>query len=87
MDTGLLWFDNDPRRGLEEKVQRAAHHYRRKYGHRPNMCFVHASALDGQGGIDVGDIAVQAGRAVLPHHFWIGVQEERTRSQDEEVLA
>ena len=32
MKTGLLWFDDDPQKRLEEKVQRAATHYERKYG-------------------------------------------------------
>ena len=49
MKTGLLWFDDDPRKELEEKVLRAAAHYERKYGQAPELCFVHPSAFDGNG--------------------------------------
>ena len=49
MKTGLLWFDDDPRRQLEEKVRRAATHYERKYGQSPTLCFVHPSAFNGNG--------------------------------------
>ena len=45
MKTGLLWFDDDPRKQLEEKVLRAATHYGHKYGHSPTLCFVHPNAL------------------------------------------
>lgn len=76
MDVGLLWFDNDVRRGIEEKVQRAAAHYATKYGHKPNVCFVHPSMLEGNGKRDVlrtDGVEVRAGCAILPNHFWIGV--------------
>lgn len=46
MKTGLLWFDDDPRKQLEEKVRRAAAHYERKYGRAPTLCFVHPSVLN-----------------------------------------
>jgi len=49
MEVGLLWFDDDPQRRLEEKVLRAAMHYERKYGQPPNLCFVHPSVFNGNG--------------------------------------
>lgn len=78
MEVGLLWFDNDSGRGIEEKVQRAAAHYAAKYGHRPNLCFVHPTMLQGNGNggvLRTDGIEVRAGRAILPDHFWIGVAE------------
>ena len=78
MKTGLLWFDDDPRKGLEEKVQRTAAHYERKHGRPPNLCFVHPSALDGGGKRPirkVGGVEIRTGRSVLPSHFWLGVIE------------
>jgi len=32
METGLLWYDGDPKRALSEKIERAAEHYRKKRG-------------------------------------------------------
>ncbi len=77
MDFGLLWFDNDPRRGLLEKVERAADHYHRKYGHRPNICFVHPSMMrEDKEVMRMDGVEVRPGQAVLPYHLWIGVEEE-----------
>ena len=45
MNIGMLWFDNDPKAGLDRKVQRAADYYRNKYGRTPTLCFVHPSML------------------------------------------
>jgi hypothetical protein len=84
MDIGLLWFDNDSRRGIEEKVQRAVAHYSRKYGHRPNVCFVHPNMLKGNGNgkgrqkvLRTDGVEVRPGRAILPDHFWLGVADRR----------
>jgi len=82
MKTGLLWFDDDPRRQLEEKVKRAATHYERKYGASPTLCFVHPSTLNGNGGKSLkkaGGVEIRPGRSVLPDHFWLGVAEDRAQ--------
>ncbi len=89
MKTGLLWFDDDPRKQLEEKVQRAAAHYKRKYGHAPDLCYVHPGVLSadrqvfGGGGKKavrkVDGVEVRSGRSALPHHFWLGLDDEKRR--------
>ena len=85
MKTGLLWFDDDPRKELEEKVLRAAAHYERKYGRSPDLCFVHPSAFNGNGNgkrrtKKAGGVEIRPGRSVLLHHFWVGVAEEKAKS-------
>ena len=78
MKTGLLWFDDDPRRQLEDKVSRAAKHYEQKYGKAPTLCLVHPAVFDGNGKRPVkraGAVEIRPGRAVLPDHFWLGVAE------------
>lgn len=71
MREGMLWFDNDPKRGLGAKVQRAADHYRKKFGRQPNTCYVHPAALD-DGEQKVGGVRVAGLPSVLRHHFWVG---------------
>jgi hypothetical protein len=87
MKTGLLWFDDDPRKELEEKVLRAAAHYESKYGRLPELCYVHPNAFNGNGNgkrgkkgdvVKAGDVEVRTGRSVLPHHFWLGMAEEKS---------
>jgi len=83
MKTGLLWFDDDPRRQLEEKVIRAATHYERKYGRAPTLCYVHPSVLDGNGKRALkkaGEVEIRVGRSVLPDHFWLGVADEKPQA-------
>jgi hypothetical protein len=80
MDVGLLWFDNDSRRDLEAKVLRAAAHYQKKHGEKPNVCFVHPTMLSGNGNgssLHADGVEIRAGRSILPDHFWIGVAQER----------
>jgi len=86
MKTGLLWFDDDPRRQLEEKVRRAATYYERKYGQSPTLCFVHPSVFNGNGNgkgngkkSKADGVEIRAGRAVLPDHFWLGVAEDKSQ--------
>lgn len=49
MQTGLLWYDDDPQRPLEAKIGRAADRYREKYGRLPDTCYVHPQAVPGDG--------------------------------------
>jgi hypothetical protein len=78
MKVGLLWFDNDAQRGIEEKVRRATAHHLHKYGQQPDLCFVHPSMLGGNGEVlRVGEVEVRAGQAILPHHLWIGLDDEK----------
>ncbi len=81
MKTGLLWFDDDPRKQLEEKVQRAATHYERKYGQAPTLCFVHPGVFSNgkqkSAVKKVDGVEIRSGRSVLLHHFWLGMAEDR----------
>lgn len=76
MKVGLLWFDNDRKRELENKVGRAARHYQCKFGRQPNVCYVHPSMLDGKPR-QVGNVQVAPLPSVLQHHFFVGVENER----------
>lgn len=73
MRQGLLWFDNDPKRTLQEKVALAAERYFRKFGQHANACYVNPSMFPEQGGLLANGVRVVAAHYVLPHHFWIGV--------------
>jgi hypothetical protein len=87
MDTGLLWFDDDPRRGLEDKVGRAAQRYREKYGRWPNTCYVHPGAVTDHLGEELPlagkrrvsrKIRMVSAPNILLHHYWLGERVELT---------
>ena len=77
MNTGMLWFDNDPKAELCVKVQRAAVYYRDKYGKTPNLCFVHPSMISlpaetPGASIKSAGVEIRPNRSILPNHLWIG---------------
>lgn len=78
MKVGWMWFDNDSKRSIEEKVQQAVQHYRTKFGRSPNTCYVNQGAVSGEG-LRCGKVKVVAVRSVLPHHFWLGVSSSSPR--------
>lgn len=78
MNIGMLWFDNDQKTAIPYRIERAAEYYRTKYGKRPDLCFVHPSMLPKENetanpSIKSGDIEVRPSKAVLPNHFWLGI--------------
>jgi hypothetical protein len=86
MDVGMLWFDDDPRRNLEEKVARAVAHYKEKYGQMPSLCFVNPGTLNG-GPDTAAGVQIKAARTVLPNHFWVGVGDPAARTPLDEKAA
>ena len=72
MNVGMLWLDDDKKRPLDEKVRRAADHYKEKYGRFPELCLVNIQMLADERQID--KIKVQPARTVLLNHFWLGMQ-------------
>lgn len=77
MKVGLLWFDDDAKQDLAAKIRRAAKQYRQKFGTPPDTCYVHHSAMSGNGQTaKVGQIQVEALPTVLLHHLWIGQEEQ-----------
>ena len=81
MQTGLLWYDDDPQQTLEAKIGRAARRYREKFGRTPDICYVHPRVVDGQATNDkaIGLAAPESGTVrivpapnILLNHFWLG---------------
>lgn len=73
MNTGMLWFDNDPQIDIKTKINRAIAYYQKKYGQIPDLCYVHPSMLADKPNPSSG-VDVQADQMILPNHFWIGLK-------------
>jgi hypothetical protein len=89
MDIGLLWYDGDPKRPLEDKIGQAARRYREKYGRWPNTCYVHPQVVTDHLGQELRlagtrklceKIRVISAPNILLHHYWLG-ESSRTRGQ------
>ncbi len=66
---GMLWFDNDPKRSLEEKVEFAAAYYEKKYGRKPTL--IAASKKNVTEATTVDGIQVKPVTGLLNHHFLV----------------
>lgn len=75
MDIGMLWFDKEDKKSLQEKVERAADYYEKKYGRRPNKVLLNPA----QAGAVVGFV-VESSKQVLPNHMWLGVENEGSQA-------
>ncbi len=81
MDIGMLWYDDDGKRQLDEKVARAAEYYRAKYGVQPTECYVNPDMLgegqprSGTGWIVAAGLRLRPNRTVIKNHFWLGIGE------------
>jgi hypothetical protein len=75
MYEGLLWFDADPKTSLGDKVAAAAKRYQRKYGRKPNLCYVNPLMLPGNEPAEYEGVRLIPRSNILNHHFWIGVEE------------
>ena len=71
MNIGMLWFDNDPKVDLPQKVTRAADYYRKKYGEAPTLCYINPAMLE-KGETGAGKIEVKTSPTIMPNHLWIG---------------
>jgi hypothetical protein len=76
MNTGMLWFDNDPKTALAAKIERAVDYYRKKYGRVPNLCLINPGMVEKETP-EQGEITVRPYRPVLPGHLWIGIEEKK----------
>lgn len=75
MREGLLWFDNDPKHNLADKVGQAAARYQARFGRRPTLCYLNACDFVSQTD-EVNGIRLRSTTYVRPHHLWIGVEQE-----------
>jgi hypothetical protein len=73
MDIGMLWYDDDSKRRLDEKVARAVEFYRAKYGVQPTECYVHPGMLAAGDQAMTAGVRVRGNRTVIKNHLWLGV--------------
>ena len=77
MDIGMLWYDDDPKRTLDDKIKRAAAFYQEKYNLTAVECYVNPAALKDLGQpYHVGAILGLPRRETMLNHFWLGLGDQ-----------
>ena len=76
MNYGMLWFDNDPKTDLPQKIDKAAAYYRKKYGQAPTICYVNPKMAPDKKA-KAGEVKIKTSPTILVHHLWIGNVEKK----------
>jgi hypothetical protein len=74
---GLLWFDDNKKRSLEEKVDAAVAAYCAKphfEGQHPSVCYVHHAMLSDGQEICFDGVRVVPAANIPPFHLFVGVE-------------
>ncbi len=84
MDVGMLWFDKEADVGVMDKVGKAAEYYLKKYGKKPNVCYVNPKLLD-EDNMQIDQILIRPSLTIQPNYFWIGVRRKIRRKRKSDL--
>jgi len=75
MATGMIWFDNDPQKSINEKINFAIQYYQKKFGSEPTLCFLHPIFMDKT--LDLNsNIEFNFNKNLSPDHIWVGMRQQ-----------
>lgn len=79
MMMGMLWFDNDPKTTLEQKVTNALKHHAHRFGRDADLVVVNTKNAEGIE-LDViskaCNVTVKAARYVMANHMIVGFEDQ-----------
>ena len=70
---GMLWFNNDPKTDLADKIRQAVDFYSAKYGGHPNVCLVNPKTI-GEQTPQVDGVRVDANKSIQVNHYFVGIE-------------
>jgi hypothetical protein len=75
MATGMIWFDNDPHKNINEKIKFAVQYYQNKFGSEPTLCFLNPK-FEGKLLNSDSEIEFNYNTGLSPDHIWIGLRQQ-----------
>jgi len=63
----LGWFDDNPKKSTEKKIDEAVERYTKRFGRRPNLCLVNR-----EDEVKHQAVEVRSAGHVHRHHFLVG---------------
>ena len=75
MTTGMIWFDNDPHKNINDKIKFAVQYYQKKFGSEPTVCFLNPKFRDKLINSD-SKIEYDFNLGLTPDHIWIGMKQQ-----------
>ncbi len=70
MKQGMLWYDSQTARDVNNSLNLAVSYFKEKYGYLPECCFVHPDMLK-ENPKSVGTVKVLPDEKVLRNHIWV----------------
>ena len=70
MKQGMLWYDNQDGKKLNERIEQAVRYFTQKYGRSPEQCFVHPIMITEDNKTDL-PVKVISDEKVLINHIWL----------------
>lgn len=90
MMIGMMWFEDDKRKPLEERISQAAEYYLKKYKGQPNFCLVSSREFGAEPKVvaerlpvECAGMVVTSATDVLPFHLIIGNSRESLKTMEE----
>jgi len=63
--TGVMWYDNDPKKPSSKKIREGIEHCQKKYGWTPARCEVNPKTEQ----VEDNTLPVLKARNILPNHY------------------
>lgn len=74
MINAMMWFDDDKKRSLEQKIDQAIKYYAIKYKQKPELVLINPAELKpGEQLPHPNGLSVEGLNIILPHHIWVGM--------------
>lgn len=74
MNNGMMWFDDNKGRSLEQKIRMAANYFEIKYKLKPEIVMISSKEANQDEALpSIPGLEVQNKDIVLKHHFWVGL--------------
>jgi hypothetical protein len=74
MATGMIWFDNDPCKNINDKIKFAVQYYQMKFGSDPTVCFLNPK-FQGKLLEEDSKIEFNFNLGLSPDHIWVGLKQ------------
>jgi len=84
MATGMMWFDNDPKRTLEQKIKRGFEYCQDKYKTSVLAVWTHPSChVEGDSEV-YGETPIIFHKSIRTNHFWYVIDYKKKEYQIQE---
>jgi hypothetical protein len=74
MTTGMIWFDNDPQKNINEKIRNAIKYYQNKFGSQPTICYINPK-LQEKFLESEQEIEISFNNNLSPDYIWVGLRQ------------